>query len=100
MRHTEYVAVNTPVVVRGYVSGIIVGRLTGGESGSVILTDWRWIRSWQGVGQEGSVYDLVYGPNNVKPTDRGPGPIPEMTIIQQADVMLISEDAYARLAGP
>ncbi len=95
MRHTDYVAVGTPVVVRSYVSGVVVGRLAGGEGGSVVLTDWRWLRRWEGVGGEGSVYDLIA--SDVAPSRRGPL-IASLTILQQADVLVVGDAAYSRLA--
>jgi hypothetical protein len=77
------------------VSGVIVGRLRAGSSGSVALTDWRWLRRWQGVGGEGSVYDLAR--SDKVPTQRGPL-TSEVAVFQQADVMTIDEQTYERLA--
>jgi hypothetical protein len=93
---TDYLQVGTPVVVRSYVSGVVVGRLVGGGDGSVVLEDWRWLRRWEGVGGEGSVYDLVQ--SNVVPSRRGPRTA-EKTIVQQADVLTVSEAVFERLVG-
>jgi hypothetical protein len=96
MRYTEVIQVGSPVVLRSYVSGVIVGRLAGGDDGTVALTDWRWLRRWEGVGNEGSVYDLVKSskaPSRVGPLTAAVG------VFQQADVMQIDESAYARLVG-
>jgi len=95
MQYGEYIKLGTPVVVRSYTSGVAVGRLAGGEAGTVVLTDWRWLRRWEGVGAEGSVYDLVA--SDVVPSQRGPLTA-ETTILQQADVMVVSEAVYERLA--
>lgn len=95
MNCEDIIQAGNPVVVRSYVSGVIVGRLRSGAAGSVTLTDWRWIRRWEGVGGEGSVYDLVQ--SDKAPTQRGPLTT-GVTILQQADVMEISEAAYKRLA--
>ena len=84
------------VVVRSYVSGVIVGRLRAGSAGSVALTDWRWIRCWEEVGGEGSVYDLVA--SGKVPTQRGPLTA-EVAVFQQADVMVVDEATYSRLAA-
>jgi len=98
MRYEDFIPVGSPVVVRCYVSGIVVGRLAGGEGGTVALTDWRWLRRWSGLeGTEGSVYDLVADPT-CRPDRRGPL-TKDLTVLQQADVMLVSEDVYQRLAG-
>jgi hypothetical protein len=97
MNYTETLRVGTPVVCRSYVSGVIVGRLHSGEAGVVALTHWRWLRRWEGVGGEGSVYDLVTSDKTW--SQAGPYAV-EVTILQQADVMVISEEAYARLAQP
>ena len=91
----DLIEVGTPVVLRSYVSGVIVGRLRAGASGSVALVDWRWLRRWQGVGGEGSVYDLVH--SDKVPTRRGPLTV-EVAVFQQADVMVIDEATYKRLA--
>ena len=82
------------VLVRSYVSGVFAGRLLDGEGGTVGLTDWRWLRRWEGVGGEGSCYDLVQ--SDKVPTKRGPMRA-EPAVFQQSDVMLISEECYARL---
>ena len=96
MDYTQWIKAGSPVVVRSYVSGILVGKLSGGEAGVVVLTDWRWIRRWEGVGGEGSVYDLVQ--SGKAPTRAGPF-ISARKIVQQADVLEIDEATYARLAG-
>ena len=96
MKYCELIEQGTPVVVRSYVSGVIVGRLHAGEVGTVALTDWRWLRRWSDVGGEGSVYDLVQ--SDKAPTQRGP--LTEgITLLQQADCLVISEEAYARLSA-
>lgn len=95
MNYGELLEIGTPVVVRSYTSGVCVGRLHGGSGGCVALTDWRWLRRWENVGGEGSVYDLVA--SDVTPSRRGPFSA-EVTILQQADLMVVSEDAYTRLA--
>jgi hypothetical protein len=97
--YTTILPVGSPVVVRSYVSGVIAGRLAHCEDGTVALTDWRWLRSWRGVGGEGSIYDLVR--SGKRPERAGPL-VAEMTIVQQADVVSVSEDVYTRLAveGP
>lgn len=95
MNLSDYLEIGSPVVVRSYVSGVIVGRLVGGSAGSAVLRDWRWLRTWEGVGGEGSVYDLIQ--SKKAPTRRGPLTT-ETTVLQQADVMAITEEAYARLA--
>ena len=93
--YTHLVPVGTPVVARSYTSGVVVGRLAAGAGGVVGLTHWRWLRRWEGVGGEGSVYDLVA--SNVVPQRRGP--LTEgLTLLQQADVLAVSEDVYKRLA--
>lgn len=96
MDYTQLIEIGAPVVVRSYTSGVIVGRLAGGEGGAVALTDWRWLRRWEGVGGEGSVYDLVQ--SDKVPSRRGPLTA-SPTILQQADVFVVSEEAYERLAG-
>ena len=96
MRHTDYVKQGTPVGVRSYVSGVFVGRLAGGEGSTVVLRDLRWLRRWEAVGNEGSVYDLVE--SGKAPTRRGPllaGP----QFLQQADPLVVSEECYERLIG-
>ena len=95
IRINEIVKIGTPVVVRSYVSGVIVGRLHGGEIGAVVLIDWRWLRYWEGSGGEGSVYDLVH--SDVTPSQRGPF-MDTVALFSQADVMEISESCYERLA--
>jgi hypothetical protein len=95
MNYLTYLEPGTAVVARSYVSGILVGRIHCGAGGVVGLTEWRWIRRWEGVGGEGSVYDLVR--SGVTPSRRGPF-TEELTLVQQADIMVISEDAYERLA--
>ena len=95
MRHTEYIKVGSAVVVRSYTSGVFVGRLVGGEAGTVVLGERRWLRRWEGVGGEGSVYDLVK--SDKTPSRRGPLQDGVCTL-QQADVMTISEECYQRLA--
>jgi len=95
MDYMSYIKAGTPVIVRSYTSGVVCGRIQGGERGSVVLSDWRWIRRWEGVGGEGSVYDLIH--SGKAPTRRGPL-AEETTILQQADVMEISEEAYKRIA--
>lgn len=95
MNYTTVIKKDTPVVVRSYTSGVVVGRLFDGEQGTVVLTDWRWLRSWRGVGGSGSIYDLVA--SDVVPHDRGPL-TPDLSVLQQADVMVISDEAYRRLA--
>ena len=94
VKHTDYIQVGTPVVVRSYVSGVFVGKLAGGEAGSVMLTGWRWLRRWEGVGGEGAVYNLV---NSKKAPTRGGPLFDEPTILQQADVMVVDEECYTRL---
>ena len=95
--HENFLPIGSPVVVRSYVSGVMVGRLVGGESGTVVLERWRWLRRWEGVGGEGSVYDLVaHGGSGV--TRAGPA-TEARTILQQADVLAIGEDVYAQLMG-
>ena len=93
--YTHLVPVGSPVVVRSYTSGVVVGRLAAGAGGVVALIDWRWLRRWEGVGGEGSVYDLVA--SNVTPQRRGPLTA-ELTLLQQADVLVVSEAVYKRLA--
>ena len=96
MRYEDLIEIGTPVVARSYVSGVLVGRLVGGEVGTVALREWRWLRHWRAVGNVGSVYDLVAsgkGPVEASPLTEA------LTIVQQADVMVIDEAAYARLAG-
>ena len=98
MQHLDYthlISVGTPVVVRSYTSGVVVGRLAAGAGGVVGLTHWRWLRRWEGAGGEGSVYDLVA--SSVRPQRRGPL-TESLTLLQQADVMTVSEDTYKRLA--
>lgn len=68
--YTHLIPTGTPVVVRSYTSGVVVGRLAAGAGGVVALTDWRWLRRWEGVGGEGSVYDLIA--STVTPQRRGP----------------------------
>jgi len=98
MRYEDFIPVGSPVVVRCYVSGIVVGRLAGGEGGTVALTDWRWLRRWSlEEGSEGSVYDLVAHPT-ARPDRRGPL-TKDLTVLQQADVMMVTEEVYQRLAG-
>jgi hypothetical protein len=103
MNYTDIIPIETPVVARSYVSGVVVGRLLGGSAGTVALAYWRWLRQWEGVGKgvgvggEGSVYDLIASEMSVSQV--GPYTI-EITILQQADIMVISEAAYARLAQP
>jgi len=98
MRYEDLIPVGAPVVVRRYVSGIVVRRLAGGEGGTVALADWRWLRRWSGLeGPEGSVDDLVAAPT-CRPDRRGPL-TKALTILQQADVLLVDEDTYERLAG-
>src|SRR5690606_41025630 len=98
MQYTDILPIGAPVVVRTYVSGVVVGRLAAGEGGTVALTDWRWLRRWSlGQGNEGSVYDLIAHPT-ARPDRRGPL-VAELTIVQQADVMAVSEETYQRLAG-
>ena len=96
MRHTDYIQVGSPVVVRSYVSGVFAGRLMGGEGGSVAIYDWRWLRRWSGVGGQGSVYDLIR--SGKRPDQRGPF-TPEVTVLQQADVCSVSEACYDALTG-
>lgn len=95
MNYLEILEIGTPVVVRSYVSGVFVGRLACGAGGVVGLTDWRWLRHWSGVGGEGSVYALVA--SDVVPDQRGPFTA-ELTLLQQADVLVVSEKVYARLS--
>lgn len=94
--YTDILPVGTPVVVRSYTSGVFVGRLRAGADGVVVLTDWRWLRHWEGVGGEGSVYDLVH--SGKVPTRRGPL-VAEEKILQQADCLRVTEAVYARLSG-
>lgn len=94
MNYTDILPVGTPGVVRSYASGIFVGRLAAGSGGTVVLTCWRWLRRWEGVGGEGSVYDLVQ--SDKTPSRRGPYSESEH-ILQQADFLVISEKAYERL---
>ena len=94
MRHEELIQLGTPVVARSYTSGIFVGRLAGGEGGTVALRDCRWLRRWKGVGGEGSIYDLIA--SDETPFRRGPVMIGPQ-ILQQADVTPISEACYKRL---
>lgn len=94
VKHTDYIQIGTPVVVRSYVSGVFVGRLAGGEAGTVLITDWRWLRRWEGVGREGSVYDLIH--SDKAPTRWGPR-IADMHMLQQADAIVVSEECYTRL---
>ncbi len=91
----DLIQTGSPVVVRSYVSGVVVGRIRAGGLGSVALTDWRWLRRWEGVGGEGSVYDLVR--SSVVPIRRGPLTA-DVAVFQQADVMQIDEETYKRLA--
>ena len=95
MNYTDYVKVGTPVLVRSYVSGVFVGLLAGGEAPVVVLSDRRWLRSWEGVGGEGSVYDLIG--SDVTPSRRGPL-LHGTAVIQQADVDVIDRATYERLA--
>ena len=95
MDYTAFIGVGTPVVVRSYTTGVVVGRLAGGEGGAVALTAWRWLREWRDVGGAGSVYDLVS--SGVTPQERGPL-TESATVLQQADVFAIDEAAYERLA--
>lgn len=97
MKYTDYIEGKTPVVVRSYTSGVVVGRLVAGEAGTVVLSHWRWLRRWENVGNEGSVYDLVH--SDQKPVRTGPF-AEGTTILQQADVMEIDETTYTRLASP
>jgi len=94
---TNYIPQGTPGVVRSYVSGVIVGRLVAGESGTILLRDWRWLRRWSLGSGSGSVYDLVQ--SDKAPTDRGPFRA-EVAAFQQSDFMAISEAVYQRLASP
>ena len=96
MNHTDYIKRGAAVVLRTYTSGVVVGRLQGGEDGSVALQPWRWLRRWEDVGGEGSVYDLVN--SDKAPTRRGPL-TDTVVILQQADVMEVSEECYERLIG-
>ena len=96
MKHADYISLGSPVAIRSYVSGVFVGLLHGGEGGTVVLTNWRWLRRWEGVGNDGSVYDLVA--SDVTPQQRGPF-TETPVILQQADVMVISDEAYERLVG-
>ena len=96
MRHTDFVNADSPVVARSYVSGVIAGRLVGGDGGTVALRDWRWLRGWEGVGGEGSVYDLIQ--SDVVPSRRGPL-THEVGIFQQADIQVVSEAVYRRLTA-
>ncbi len=96
MQYTDYLPVGSPVVVRSYVSGVVVGRIVTGEAGTVVLRDWRWLRRWEGVGGAGSVYDLIR--SDKAPTQAGPL-TPGQSILQQADAVAISEQTYKRLAG-
>ncbi len=93
---SDVIPLQSPVVLRSYTSGVIVGRLEGGENGTAAVSNWRWLRRWTGVGNEGSVYDLVN--STVSPSRRGPF-TPTVGVFQEADVMVISEEAYVRLSG-
>lgn len=95
MDYVNFIRKGTPVVVRSYVSGVFAGRLIGGEKGVVAIVDWAWIRSWRGVGGAGSVYDLIA--SAVTP-DHGPR-FETPQVIQQADVVEITEDQLKRLSG-
>jgi len=95
MNYTDIIPRNTPVVCRTYVSGVIVGRLEDGEKGVVVLTEWRHLRNWQNVGNQGSVYDLVQ--SNVVPQTRGPL-MTQKGVFQQADIFIVDEDTYLRLS--
>lgn len=94
MEYTDIIPINTPVVIRSYTSGVLVGRIQAGEKGVVVLTDWRHLREWSNVGEQGSVYNLIN--SKVVPV-RSPL-MTEKTIVQQADVIVVSEEAYERLA--
>ena len=94
--YTDILPAGTPVVVRSYTSGVLVGRLAAGCGGVVALTDWRWLRRWEGVGGEGSVYDLIH--SKAVPSRRGPRTA-ERVLLQQVDVMEVSEAVYERLVG-
>ena len=93
--YTQIVKQGTPVVVRSYTSGVVVGKLVSGSSGVVSVNQWRHLRKWRDVGGEGSVYDLIK--SDKVPTERGPF-MSDTTILQQADVVVISDEDYSRLA--
>jgi hypothetical protein len=96
LNYTDVLPVGAPVVVRSYVSGVFVGRLRAGEAGVVVLAEWRHLRSWTNAGGQGSVYNLVHA--STPTIDAGPLTAEE-TILQQADVLAISEECYARLTS-
>ena len=96
MDYTDFIPAGSPVLVRAYTAGVVVGKLLGGSGGDVALSNWRWLRKWEASGIEGSCYHLPE--SGIVPSERGPF-TRAPTVFGRAQAMQITEEQYERLSG-